>query len=639
MRYHARMKQVMSRSQQQTPDALASLREHVRTCQKQKELAVERQMSAASQATTALNQLASSEEAWGVAAQTLAQQHSHVKTARAAFLDTKKRTVAAMKELAAGYRALQDQSAKVQGMAGETTEQLEALHHAEREVAKAQSNRDDWEKMRRLNEGAQERTHTRNERATIVVKAWENEIELTQTQLTEVERCLDEDSTAADRLMETALRGILLRNPTMQQQTREQHDEEGNPSVHGSDTSTSSAGHPRAGTRSGDNMSPDLGWTHQAQLAELEAELQATPWPEVQATLAAAEPELQKLDATCRDMLGLNTARSQGAARSPRNRKGDNVQAGRAVSGSRHENDAKDRGMRMQRRKELHERKKADMWWMQSKLLAAEGVGHVVAQHTSMDGDCGVCAVWMHEHKDAQSPPTHDEVRAYRADMVEKAAKMIEEWRRSGDENDAALAEALTSHIIVEARDNMKQAQRKQSTTLAEALARFKKPGTWMTIGILSAACEAKGCGVQFWTLNENGTAVIYEEQLLRDISNAIHRKHARQGTTCDRDLPQNTLNLAHVELLACRLRRRTHVNDAINWTGGQRPNHFLLMKVDKCVGLHAMLPCFATPHMVPWGTAVQSLVQAGIASQGPRVERNRGRRKRWRRAQHVRPI
>ena len=65
MRYHARMKQVMSRSQQQTPDALASLREHVRTCQKQKELAVERQMSAASQATTALNQLASSEEARG----------------------------------------------------------------------------------------------------------------------------------------------------------------------------------------------------------------------------------------------------------------------------------------------------------------------------------------------------------------------------------------------------------------------------------------------------------------------------------------------------------------------------------------------------------------------------------------------
>ena len=185
----------------------------------------------------------------------------------------------------------------------------------------------------------------------------------------------------------------------------------------------------------------------------------------------------------------------------------------------------------------------------------------------------------------------------------------------------------------------MKLAQRKQSTTLAEALARFKKPGTWMTIGILSAACEAKGCGVQFWTLNENGTAVIYEEQLLRDISNVIHRKHARQGTTCDRDLPQNTLNLAHVELLACRLRRRTHVNDAINWTGGQRPNHFLLMKVDKCVGLHAMLPCFATPHMVPWGTAVQSLVQAGIASQGPRVERNRGRRKRWRRAQHVWPI
>ena len=129
----------------------------------------------------------------------------------------------------------------------------------------------------------------------------------------------------------------------------------------------------------------------------------------------------------------------------------------------------------------------------------------------------------------------------------------------------------------------MKKAKRDQCQTLEAAMARFKKPGTWMTIGILAAACEAKGFGIQFWTLDKEGTAVMYEEELLQDISRAVLRKHQRDGTKCERDLPEKTMNVAHVEMLTSQVSRRQDINKIINWTGGkaQTANHFLLMQFD----------------------------------------------------------
>ena len=573
--HHLKHNEMCPRPPEATVDGEGRLHEHMRTCQTQRDMALQRQRSAEDAATAATNQRKVSEAKLEVAEKTLAQEHIKVASATAALKHAKKGRVAAMKVVATVYQELREAAAKHTQMAEEEKQHMATVHEAEKEVGKANEDLEFWRHLWKENSGHEQCTATKHVRATDVLRAWEDEIMKTRAQLDEVQKCMLTDATKAKSLLDTALHGIQERNPTMQQQNREEQGDDNNTYELSPISSESTAEDPHAGTRSGDEMSPDLAWKHKAELATLTAEHQAAPWPDVQAALVRAETDLKHMEPEGRRQLGLEA---------------QSVQHGeQSQNGSKRARDAKGEDTDRNKRKKKREQKKtsdeAYVWWGKKRNLSAEGAEHVVVEHTSMNGDCGVCAAWMWQNPDRQVPPTPTEMREYRADLVANAEKLITEWRDSGHKEDAALAEALTSHIIAEARDSMKKARQDKCRTLRDAMARFKKPGTWMTIGILAAACEAKGFGIQFWTLDGGGTAVMYEEELLQNISRAVLRKHKRDGTKCERDLAEKTMNVAHVEMRTSQLSRRQDINKIINWTGGkaQTANHFLLMQFNTC--------------------------------------------------------
>ena len=573
--HHLKHQEIFPRPPEATVDGEGKLHEHMRTCQTQRDMALQRQHSAEAALTAATNQRKVSEAKLEVAEKTLAQQNIKVASATDALKHARKGRVAAMKVVATVYQELREAAAKHTQMATDEKQHMETVHKAETEVAKANEDSEFWRHLWKENSGHEQCTATKHVRATDVVRAWEDEIVRTRAQLDEVQKWMLTDATKAKSLLDTALHGIQERNPTLQQHNREEQGDDNNTYELSPISSESAAEHPRAGTRSGDEMSPDLGWKHKAELATLAAEHQAAPWPDVQAALVRAETDLKHMDPKGRRQLGLD---AQSVQRGEQSQHGSKRARDRDAKG-----EDTDRNKRKKKREEKKTSNEAYVWWGKTSNLIAEGAQHVVAEHTSMNGDCGVCAAWMWQNPHRQLPPTPTEMQEYRADLVANAEKQIAEWRDSGNKEDAALAEALSSHIMAEARDSMKPAKRDQCQTLRAAMARFKKPGTWMTIGILAAACEAKGFGIQFWTLDKEGTAVMYEEELLQDISRAVLRKHQRDGTKCERDLPEKTMNVAHVEMLTSQVSRRQDINKIINWTGGkaQTANHFLLMQFD----------------------------------------------------------
>ena len=573
--HHLKHQEIFPRPPEATVDGEGKLHEHMRTCQTQRDMALQRQHSAEAALTAATNQRKVSEAKLEVAEKTLAQQKIKVASATDALKHARKGRVAAMKVVATVYQELREAAAKHTQMATDEKQHMETVHKAETEVAKANEDSEFWRHLWKENSGHEQCTATKHVRATDVVRAWEDEIVRTRAQLDEVQKWMLTDATKAKSLLDTALHGIQERNPTLQQHNREEQGDDNNTYELSPISSESAEEHPRAGTRSGDEMSPDLGWKHKAELATLAAEHQAAPWPDVQAALVRAETDLKHMDPKGRRQLGLD---AQSVQRGEQSQHGSKRARDRDAKG-----EDTDRNKRKKKREEKKTSNEAYVWWGKTSNLIAEGAQHVVAEHTSMNGDCGVCAAWMWQNPHRQLPPTPTEMQEYRADLVANAEKQIAEWRDSGNKEDAALAEALSSHIMAEARDSMKPAKRDQCQTLRAAMARFKKPGTWMTIGILAAACEAKGFGIQFWTLDKEGTAVMYEEELLQDISRAVLRKHQRDGTKCERDLPEKTMNVAHVEMLTSQVSRRQDINKIINWTGGkaQTANHFLLMQFD----------------------------------------------------------
>ena len=573
--HHLKHQEIFPRPPEATVDGEGKLHEHMRTCQTQRDMALQRQHSAEAALTAATNQRKVSEAKLEVAEKTLAQQNIKVASATDALKHAKKGRVAAMKVVATVYQELREAAAKHTQMATDEKQHMETVHKAETEVAKANEDSEFWRHLWKENSGHEQCTATKHVRATDVVRAWEDEIVRTRAQLDEVQKWMLTDATKAKSLLDTALHGIQERNPTLQQHNREEQGDDNNTYELSPISSESAEEHPRAGTRSGDEMSPDLGWKHKAELATLAAEHQAAPWPDVQAALVRAETDLKHMDPKGRRQLGLD---AQSVQRGEQSQHGSKRARDRDAKG-----EDTDRNKRKKKREEKKTSNEAYVWWGKTSNLIAEGAQHVVAEHTSMNGDCGVCAAWMWQNPHRQLPPTPTEMQEYRADLVANAEKQIAEWRDSGNKEDAALAEALSSHIMAEARGSMKPAKRDQCQTLRAAMARFKKPGTWMTIGILAAACEAKGFGIQFWTLDKEGTAVMYEEELLQDISRAVLRKHQRDGTKCERDLPEKTMNVAHVEMLTSQVSRRQDINKIINWTGGkaQTANHFLLMQFD----------------------------------------------------------
>lgn len=573
--HHLKHQEIFPRPPEATVDGEGKLHEHMRTCQTQRDMALQRQHSAEAALTAATNQRKVSEAKLEVAEKTLAQQKIKVASATDALKHARKGRVAAMKVVATVYQELREAAAKHTQMATDEKQHMETVHKAETEVAKANEDSEFWRHLWKENSGHEQCTATKHVRATDVVRAWEDEIVRTRAQLDEVQKWMLTDATKAKSLLDRALHGIQERNPTLQQHNREEQGDDNNTYELSPISSESAAEHPRAGTRSGDEMSPDLGWKHKAELATLAAEHQAAPWPDVQAALVRAETDLKHMDPKGRRQLGLD---AQSVQRGEQSQHGSKRARDRDAKG-----EDTDRNKRKKKREEKKTSNEAYVWWGKTSNLIAEGAQHVVAEHTSMNGDCGVCAAWMWQNPHRQLPPTPTEMQEYRADLVANAEKQIAEWRDSGNKEDAALAEALSSHIMAEARDSMKPAKRDQCQTLRAAMARFKKPGTWMTIGILAAACEAKGFGIQFWTLDKEGTAVMYEEELLQDISRAVLRKHQRDGTKCERDLPEKTMNVAHVEMLTSQVSRRQDINKIINWTGGkaQTANHFLLMQFD----------------------------------------------------------
>ena len=573
--HHLKHQEIFPRPPEATVDGEGKLHEHMRTCQTQRDMALQRQHSAEAALTAATNQRKVSEAKLEVAEKTLAQQKIKVASATDALKHARKGRVAAMKVVATVYQELREAAAKHTQMATDEKQHMETVHKAETEVAKANEDSEFWRHLWKENSGHEQCTATKHVRATDVVRAWEDEIVRTRAQLDEVQKWMLTDATKAKSLLDRALHGIQERNPTLQQHNREEQGDDNNTYELSPISSESAAEHPRAGTRSGDEMSPDLGWKHKAELATLAAEHQAAPWPDVQAALVRAETDLKHMDPKGRRQLGLD---AQSVQRGEQSQHGSKRARDRDAKG-----EDTDRNKRKKKREEKKTSNEAYVWWGKTSNLIAEGAQHVVAEHTSMNGDCGVCAAWMWQNPHRQLPPTPTEMQEYRADLVANAEKQIAEWRDSGNKEDAALAEALSSHIMAEARASMKKAKRDQCQTLRAAMARFKKPGTWMTIGILAAACEAKGFGIQFWTLDGEGTAVMYEEELLQDISRAVLRKHQRDGTKCERDLPEKTMNVAHVEMLTSQVSRRQDINKIINWTGGkaQTANHFLLMQFD----------------------------------------------------------
>ena len=573
--HHLKHQEIFPRPPEATVDGEGKLHEHMRTCQTQRDMALQRQHSAEAALTAATNQRKVSEAKLEVAEKTLAQQKIKVASATDALKHARKGRVAAMKVVATVYQELREAAAKHTQMATDEKQHMETVHKAETEVAKANEDSEFWRHLWKENSGHEQCTATKHVRATDVVRAWEDEIVRTRAQLDEVQKWMLTDATKAKSLLDRALHGIQERNPTLQQHNREEQGDDNNTYELSPISSESAAEHPRAGTRSGDEMSPDLGWKHKAELATLAAEHQAAPWPDVQAALVRAETDLKHMDPKGRRQLGLD---AQSVQRGEQSQHGSKRARDRDAKG-----EDTDRNKRKKKREEKKTSNEAYVWWGKTSNLIAEGAQHVVAEHTSMNGDCGVCAAWMWQNPHRQLPPTPTEMQEYRADLVANAEKQIAEWRDSGNKEDAALAEALSSHIMAEARASMKKAKRDQCQTLRAAMARFKKPGTWMTIGILAAACEAKGFGIQFWTLDKEGTAVMYEEELLQDISRAVLRKHQRDGTKCERDLPEKTMNVAHVEMLTSQVSRRQDINKIINWTGGkaQTANHFLLMQFD----------------------------------------------------------
>lgn len=573
--HHLKHQEIFPRPPEATVDGEGKLHEHMRTCQTQRDMALQRQHSAEAALTAATNQRKVSEAKLEVAEKTLAQQKIKVASATDALKHARKGRVAAMKVVATVYQELREAAAKHTQMATDEKQHMETVHKAETEVAKANEDSEFWRHLWKENSGHEQCTATKHVRATDVVRAWEDEIVRTRAQLDEVQKWMLTDATKAKSLLDRALHGIQERNPTLQQHNREEQGDDNNTYELSPISSESAEEHPRAGTRSGDEMSPDLGWKHKAELATLAAEHQAAPWPDVQAALVRAETDLKHMDPKGRRQLGLD---AQSVQRGEQSQHGSKRARDRDAKG-----EDTDRNKRKKKREEKKTSNEAYVWWGKTSNLIAEGAQHVVAEHTSMNGDCGVCAAWMWQNPHRQLPPTPTEMQEYRADLVANAEKQIAEWRDSGNKEDAALAEALSSHIMAEARDSMKPAKRDQCQTLRAAMARFKKPGTWMTIGILAAACEAKGFGIQFWTLDKEGTAVMYEEELLQDISRAVLRKHQRDGTKCERDLPEKTMNVAHVEMLTSQVSRRQDINKIINWTGGkaQTANHFLLMQFD----------------------------------------------------------
>ena len=573
--HHLKHQEIFPRPPEATVDGEGKLHEHMRTCQTQRDMALQRQHSAEAALTAATNQRKVSEAKLEVAEKTLAQQKIKVASATDALKHARKGRVAAMKVVATVYQELREAAAKHTQMATDEKQHMETVHKAETEVAKANEDSEFWRHLWKENSGHEQCTATKHVRATDVVRAWEDEIVRTRAQLDEVQKWMLTDATKAKSLLDRALHGIQERNPTLQQHNREEQGDDNNTYELSPISSESAEEHPRAGTRSGDEMSPDLGWKHKAELATLAAEHQAAPWPDVQAALVRAETDLKHMDPKGRRQLGLD---AQSVQRGEQSQHGSKRARDRDAKG-----EDTDRNKRKKKREEKKTSNEAYVWWGKTSNLIAEGAQHVVAEHTSMNGDCGVCAAWMWQNPHRQLPPTPTEMQEYRADLVANAEKQIAEWRDSGNKEDAALAEALSSHIMAEARASMKKAKRDQCQTLRAAMARFKKPGTWMTIGILAAACEAKGFGIQFWTLDKEGTAVMYEEELLQDISRAVLRKHQRDGTKCERDLPEKTMNVAHVEMLTSQVSRRQDINKIINWTGGkaQTANHFLLMQFD----------------------------------------------------------
>ena len=573
--HHLKHQEIFPRPPEATVDGEGKLHEHMRTCQTQRDMALQRQHSAEAALTAATNQRKVSEAKLEVAEKTLAQQKIKVASATDALKHARKGRVAAMKVVATVYQELREAAAKHTQMATDEKQHMETVHKAETEVAKANEDSEFWRHLWKENSGHEQCTATKHVRATDVVRAWEDEIVRTRAQLDEVQKWMLTDATKAKSLLDRALHGIQERNPTLQQHNREEQGDDNNTYELSPISSESAEEHPRAGTRSGDEMSPDLGWKHKAELATLAAEHQAAPWPDVQAALVRAETDLKHMDPKGRRQLGLD---AQSVQRGEQSQHGSKRARDRDAKG-----EDTDRNKRKKKREEKKTSNEAYVWWGKTSNLIAEGAQHVVAEHTSMNGDCGVCAAWMWQNPHRQLPPTPTEMQEYRADLVANAEKQIAEWRDSGNKEDAALAEALSSHIMAEARASMKKAKRDQCQTLRAAMARFKKPGTWMTIGILAAACEAKGFGIQFWTLDKEGTAVMYEEELLQDISRAVLRKHQRDGTKCERDLPEKTMNVAHVEMLTSQVSRRKDINKIINWTGGkaQTANHFLLMQFD----------------------------------------------------------
>lgn len=248
--------------------------------------------------------------------------------------------------------------------------------------------------------------------------------------------------------------------------------------------------------------------------------------------------------------------------------------------------------------------------------------------HTPVDGNCGPGAVWMHEHLEAERPPTPKELQKYRKGMCEEALRFINGLKKSDAKEVRKAAMMLESNILAEMHAIMdgprsrKRNREQMEMTLEIAMKCFSKTGTWMHVGLIGAACAAKGLGCQFWTLNEEGKAVLLEDPVLTAVDQAMWN-----GKQAPKSM-ENTVNVISVSA-GGRVTRGNDINSIIEWkpktAGG---NHFVLMKMGgRCTSPDWELVLFcACRGGNAWACMMQLGNQRGRSRR--RANKNRPRRR-----------
>ena len=205
----------------------------------------------------------------------------------------------------------------------------------------------------------------------------------------------------------------------------------------------------------------------------------------------------------------------------------------------------------------------------------------------------------MHEHLEAERPPTPKELQKYRKGMCEEALRFINGLKKSDAKEVRKAAMMLESNILAEMHAIMdgprsrKRNREQMEMTLEIAMKCFSKTGTWMHVGLIGAACAAKGLGCQFWTLNEEGKAVLLEDPVLTAVDQAMWN-----GKQAPKSI-EHTVNVISVSA-GGRVTRGNDINSIIEWkpkTAGAKYDRSGIDDAMSCTGLEAKTRAESPAH------------------------------------------